>query len=103
MQLIAHTDARARRATCPPPPSRLFDNRAAVVTGPRRQSERARSAAAAATGAAVAAVGDPQAQDEAEGLVDDALGQLRLAGPPVAELDRELDDPPAGAHEAVGH
>ena len=51
-----------------------------------------RSAGQAAAGAAAAAVGDPQASDEAERLADDALGQLRLAGPAVAERDRELDD-----------
>ena len=36
-------------------------------------------------------------------LADDPAGHLRLAGAPIPERDRELDDAPAGAHEPVGH
>src|SRR6476619_2011750 len=61
------------------------------------------SAAGAAAPPATAEILRPQLEHEDERLADDVAAHLRLAVGAVAERDRELDDPAAGAHDAVGH
>ena len=91
--------ADARMATTPMRPAAGF---AGGLDGANLIGDGGLSRTAPA-GPAAAAVGQPQPRDQADGLADDALRQLRLAGAAVAELDRELDDAPAGADQPVRH